>query len=158
MCCIALYHCWHWRCVFVRGAAMRWTATNDDDNHLKIIIKLQTIRAIWNAIPKSDMHFHTNWETVDCGIQRLPRVQRAIRLLMLSVPPFTSLSLLVISYLNELVSAIIRTNCVCWGDSMLTRLRQWRDHSEITMHAFINEIQVKNPWPFDLANLQRECR
>lgn len=39
---------------------------NDDDTHLKIIIKLQTIWAIWNANPNSDIcircEFWWNWK------------------------------------------------------------------------------------------------
>lgn len=42
---------------FVQGQNVVTATTNDDDNHLEIIIKLQTILAISNAIPKSDMHF-----------------------------------------------------------------------------------------------------
>lgn len=85
-----LYYCWHWWCVpfCTKGHCdddndnnHNTNITNDDDNHLKIIIKLQTIWAIWNAIPKKWYAFpHWNAE-----IENVREIMTSIALQLLSV-------------------------------------------------------------------------
>lgn len=141
-----LCYCWHWWCVrsctgietttTTAAAATAATLTttsattlavNDDDNHLKIIIKLQTIRcAIRNAIPKSDMHCHWNWKTVDftCTLAAMPsRTHTRMR-----VKCYQTISDVIITTIHlALVDDMI--DCFTFGCTL------FHSHSESTMSS-----------------------